>query len=47
MTNSKGKVKQRLSLRRGRISGRIDSITTNLGEILLNNQGLPIPRQLM
>ena len=47
MTNSKGKVKRMLSLKRGRISSRIDSIATNLEEILLDNQGLPTPRQLM
>ena len=35
------KERPRLSLRRGGISSRTSSITTVLGEILLDNQGLP------
>ena len=46
-TNSKGKVKRRLSLKRWGISGQTDSIITDLGGIPLDSQGLPTPRQLM
>ena len=41
------KERLRLSLRRGGISGQTDSITTDPGEILLDNLGLPTPRSLM
>ena len=41
------KERQRLSLKRVGISGQTDSITIDLGEILLDNQGLPTPKQLI
>ena len=46
-TNSKGKVRLRLSLRRWEISGRTDTIITKQEETLLGSQGLLILRQLM
>ena len=46
-TNNKVKVRLRLSLRRGRISGRTDTIISNQRETLLGNLELPILRQLM
>ena len=36
-----------MSLRRGGILGRTDTIIINLEETLLGNQGLPTPKQLM
>ena len=46
-TSNRGRGRLRLSLRRGGISGRTDTTTTNLGGILLGKQSLPMPRQLM
>ena len=46
-TNSKEKVKRRLSLRRGRILGQTSSIIIDPEEITLDSQGLPTPRWLM
>ena len=42
-----GKVRLRLSLKRGGISSRTSTIKTYLGETLLGSQGLPILRGLM
>ena len=46
-TNSKEKVKRRLSLRRWGISGQTGSIITDLGKITPDSQGLPTSRWLM
>ena len=45
-TNSRGKERLRLSLRRGGISGRTNTTITDLGRTLLGSQGLPIRKRL-
>ena len=47
MTNSRGKVRLRLSLKRGEISGRTNTIITDQEETSLGSQDLSILRQLM
>ena len=47
MTNNKEKGRLRLSLRRGGILGRTDTITISREEIMQDNQGLPMPRRLI
>ena len=47
MTNNKEKGRLKLSLRRGGISGRTDTIIIGREGIMQDNQGLPIPRWLM
>ena len=42
-----GKVKRRLYLKKGGISGRTDSTIIDLEEITLDSPGLPTPRRLM
>ena len=46
MTNNKEMGILRFSLRKGRISGRTDTIITGREGIMQDNQGLPMPRQL-
>ena len=46
-TNNKDKGSLRLSFRRGGISGRTDTTTIGRKGIMQDNQGLPIPRQLI
>ena len=45
-TNSRGKERIRLSLKRGGISGRSNTTTTGLEETLLGSQGLPMLKRL-
>ena len=46
-TSNRGKVRLRLSFKRGEISGRTDTIITDQWETLLGNPELPTLRQLM
>mgnify|MGYP006869212832 CR=1 FL=1 len=46
-TNNRGKGRLRLSLRRGRISGQIDTTITDKGEILLDNRGQSLLKWLV